>query len=41
MEQTRLKRMISGYENAVGTDLETMAETAGFSCVETSGKNQQ
>ncbi|MDW2797161.1 stage III sporulation protein AF [Clostridium boliviensis] len=38
MEETRLKRMISGYENAVGTDLETMAETAGFSCIETSAK---
>ncbi|MDK2968254.1 stage III sporulation protein AF [Lacrimispora amygdalina] len=38
MEETRLKRMISGYEKAVGTDLETMAETAGFSCVETSAE---
>ncbi len=32
MEESRLKRMISGYEKAVGTDLETMAQTAGFSC---------
>lgn len=38
MEETRLERMISGYEKAVGTDLETMAETAGFSCKKTSAK---
>lgn len=38
MEESRLKRMISGYEKAVGTDLETMAQTAGFSCKETSAE---
>ena len=36
MEQTRLERMISGYEDAVGTDLESMAETEGFYCKKTS-----
>ena len=36
MEQTRLERMISGYEEAVGTDLESMAETEGFYCKKTS-----
>ena len=36
MEQTRLERMISGYEDAVGTDLESMAETEGFYCRKTS-----
>ena len=38
MEESRLKRMISGYEKAVGTDLETMAHTAGYSCKETSAE---
>ncbi len=38
MEESRLKRMISGYEKAVGTDLETMAQTAGFSCKETNAE---
>ena len=38
MEESRLKRMISGYEKAVGTDLETMAQTAGFYCKETSAE---
>ena len=32
MEGKRLEAMISRYEEAVGTDLESMAETEGFSC---------
>lgn len=35
VEGKRLEAMISGYEEAVETDLRSMADTAGFQCTET------
>ncbi|MEY8353067.1 stage III sporulation protein AF [Lachnospiraceae bacterium 54-53] len=32
MEEKRLESMITGYEEAVGVDLRSMAETEGFGC---------
>lgn len=43
MDEKRLKKMIGSYEEAVGVDLKSMAETAGFGCKKVSAeidKNQ-
>lgn len=34
MEEQRLENMFAGYEEAVGVDLKSMAETAGFGCIQ-------
>ncbi len=44
MEEKRLESMIARYEEAVGVDLKSMAETAGFGCRESAveiDKNQE
>ncbi|MDR2024201.1 MAG: stage III sporulation protein AF [Hungatella sp.] len=41
MEGKRLESMIARYEEAIGTDLKSMAETDGFSCRETRAEIDQ
>ncbi len=44
MDERRLENMIASYEEAVGVDLKSMAETAGFGCREIKAeidKNQE
>lgn len=41
MEGQRLESMIAKYQNAVGTDLKSMAETDGFSCRESKAEIDQ